>query len=1078
MVYRNEDLMGLIDVVDCDLLYEEEDNEVTETKIPVPVSEELEQRAMDAFYTSMANFGEIRPGFMVKQSGASWEELKLALAGKVMWQDPEIYDQEQDDQAGWLNEGQYARGVYYRLRKSAEELNEKYDGRFETNLQLLERRKPEQLKPSRFILGDNRIPLYFFSRFICEYLGMTRRPKIRHSIGTIITEKESDLTFDRKKNEQEHGTKKVSGYRIWQMTLNGELAEAHKMDPATGNYIPDREESVVVQELQQQMIRDFEHWVHADPDVLDRLTEALDEKFCYLEEQYDGSWLTFPDLNPDIVLRPHQRNAVARTIQSRSNLLYAHSVGAGKRFINIVACHELKRMGLSAKNLHVIPNNVLDGTVRDHGRLYPSDHILKISPVNFRPKNREEMLQKIREEDYTAIYMAKSCFDLLKNSPEYYKEKTHQEICRCRAALATATMDEEKTYLKRTLKQLSERYKKLLDRLVRKETECYEQLGITTLFVDECHNYKNITLRCNLSNIVGMHAKGSSCCDEFLEKANSTPRKIFSTGTPLMNSLADLYVLQKFLQPEALEFCKIGSFGEWVKTFGEYQVTYEPDVDGYHGRSMTRLSRFHDLPQLMAMFRSVCDFYEVDPEALNLPKAKSNTVVVPKTPELTAAMQELAQRVELLRSRQVKRDTDNLLKITVDGRKIALDPRLRNPNIQVDDEKTKTAVCANEVQKLYLDYPGTAQIVFCDFSVPKDSFNIYDELKTLLIRRGIPGEEIAFIHDGVTDEKREQLLQDLNDGRIRIMVGSTQKLGTGVNAQESLIAVHHLDVPWRPGDLVQREGRLIRQGNRNRNVFIFRYVTEGSFDAYIWQILENKQRFICDFVAGRLSRYHSEEDNIDEIVLSYAEIKALAIGNLLLKKRTELSNQLERTRILHRRRSRELSEYRNQVYILPDDVARYGHLASQTKRDLEHYRKQKQEMDQKERDMFGEELLLTLQENEMQEQERLFDWYQGFELILPANMKAGKAHVLLRRKNGGTYSAAMEETEAADCCFRLDYVLEHLSERMEEYRLKYETSVAEYERAKAELGKGNPYEVKVQEMQALLEKMDEELNAA
>lgn len=518
--------------------------------------------------------------------------------------------------------------------------------------------------------------------------------------------------------------------------------------------------------------------------------------------RYSGCFLDLPGLNTEhFTPYPHQKDAVTRIILDKDVLLN-HKVGTGKTNIIIMGIHERKRIGLSEKNLIVVPNNVLEAFERAHHLLYPQDNILVVHPEDFQPAYRQKLLTKIRDEDYVTVYMPFSSFGAISMSRQYKLDCQSELIRSYRAKAAIAPEQWERSRLETIVNQLSKKLAEMMTDLPYDEYLCFDELGITTLVVDEAHNFKNISLNSHTDGVVGMHVKGSKKCDEMYEKVqfvrNHDGGVIFSTGTPLTNSIADLFVMQSFLQPEQLELLHLNHFDEWISNFATRQTSFEVDVDSQNYRMRTRFSSFHNIPELISLVANICDFYNGDECQVDLPKSETYTdVIVPKSPEQDDYIKSLADRTEKIRQKLVRNAaTDNLLKITHDGRAAALDIRLADPESHPATESTKTCACAKNVYQLYQLYPNTAQLVFCDLGTPKRGFNIYDELKRLLVEMGIPKSEIAFVHDAGTDAKRRKLFEAVNHASVRVLIGSTSKLGTGVNVQKRLIGIHHLDIPY------------------------------------------------------------------------------------------------------------------------------------------------------------------------------------------------------------------------------------------------------------------------------------------
>ena len=668
--------------------------------------------------------------------------------------------------------------------------------------------------------------------------------------------------------------------------------------------------------------------------------------------------------------------------------------------------------------------------------------------------------------------MAFSSFDMIVMSKRYWIQKKQKRIAELRRAAITAHTKKESNMLTSEADYLA----KHLEEYVSKTPECnwptFDQLGIETLIVDEGHNYKNIKISSRTENITGFHGNGSKKCIEMYEKSQYVKRLILATGTPLTNSLADLFVFQKYLQPQELKYRKIDTLDTWVNTFAERETNYEVDVDARHLRLVTRFSKFHNLPELMAMFSMVCDFYQ-DKDKSELPLFGGYEEILVKQSEWQQMyVESLSARADAVHARTVSMKEDNLLKITTDGRLCALDIRLADKELydEMSADYTKIAACADKIIDIYRDNPGTSQIVFSDIGTPKDAFNVYDDLKRQLIRRGMPWTQIAFIHNAVTDKEKAELFSDINAGKISVIIGSTSKLGTGVNVQERLVALHHLDVPWRPADMIQREGRILRQGNTCKHVNIYHYVTEGTFDSFSWQLLEKKAKFLDSFLGG--VAIERDADELDNTVLRYSEIKALAIGNPLIKRRVEVANMLDRAKIAYRSRRRELMDIRVMLEKLPVHIKKLDDLISIAKKDMKIYEENKEHISNDERLSFGEELVEAMIGNFMQKNERFFDSYQGFDVFLPSDMKRECPYVLVKSANNGVYTVEIDQGKPAGCTRRIDYMLEHLADRISALRSSQKIAVKRMEDANLNIDKGNMYQEEVERLAAELVGID------
>ncbi len=1040
----------------------------------------------DALVMSMNRYGEVRVEYMAKLAGKDADTLMRELwEAHAVWPDPHGYDPDCAARTKWLTKNMYARGNIYGLLKEAKEMEKKYPGVFKENIRMLKAVLPESpdAEDIRISLGAMWVPPSYYVNFIRELLGTGENPEVVVSgyLGKwIIRCGDPDWIL----NRYAYGTRRMSAVEILEHTMNAQ--EIKVTDPvrncSTGKteYVVNHHDTLEAQEKQRAILKAFQEWLRKVPGRRVRLAELYSRRFGYRVQTYDGSWLRLEDAAEDISFYPYQKDAVARCIMS-GNTLLAHKVGSGKTYEMICSVHELHRMGLISKGMVVVPNNIFDAFVQDHRRLYPQDEILAVYPKSFTVAGRKEILDRIRRGGYVAVYMAYSSFDMLKMSRQYYLDLKQKEIFQCAEEIRKAHNRVEKNALEAKHGRLNKQYEKLREKLKDTDESCFDKLGIDLLILDECQNYKNVTVKGTAENIVGFHTTGSRKCDAMLEKVrfvqNSGGRIIFATGTPLTNSLTDLYVLQLYLQPEDLKSCGIEYFSEWITVFGEMDEAFEIDVDGQNFRVRSRYSRFHNLPELMALFSSVCDFYQVSDDN-RLPVFRGYTDVLIKRNELQRMfIEDIGRRTEEIHLGQADRKKDNLLLVTVDGRKCALDMRLVDPEFwEESEEESRIDACAAKVFENYVKYPGTSQIVFCDSSTPKKTFNIYDELKNVLVKKGAAPEDVVFIHEGTTEQKRRKLLEDMNSGKIRIMLGSTQKLGTGVNVQRNLLAVHHLDIPWRPSDVVQREGRLIRQGNQNPEVFIYRYITEGSFDSYSWQILENKQKFISSFLEGTMDEVHRSESDIADTVLSYAEAKALAIGNPLIRKRVEVSNHLERLRIAQKQRRRQLLELRSMESSLCEEIQKREETIRLTKKDLDFCLVHRERVPEEERTAFGEELLEALKDNDSRPSERFFAEYQGFKVLLPARMDPQRPHIILtRQKDGRNYTVQMGDARTAGVSRRIDYVLTHLPETLRRHEKKLRALRRQLLEVREELKKGNAYDAQTEAVMNELDAIDEEL---
>ena len=1039
--------------------------------------------AEEALLMSKERFQTIDFEYMKGLTGLTIDELIAELGGKHIWQNPAEFALTEDERDGWqLPEEYFYNKNIMMLLEEAKELNVVY-GRFDANIEQLEKMLPKKksIDHVRFLPGNSVLTGEIHGRYIQDRKKLSVIPKVVNMGHKWLIHKPDVKKYANFKSPFE--TDFMDFYAMMGHLMNGTLFDAI-VNSKTMEKISSserKERILVIQEKAFLLQEDFNNWIHSIPDIREEVEELYYRKYCFVQPEYDTSILKLKDLNPQIVPYAHQKVGILKGLTNK-NLLLNHSTGAGKTLTMVILAYEAKKMGLTSKTLIVAPPESFYEFVDTFKRAYPNAKVLAIRPKSdFTKAKQRETLRKIKDGDYTAIIMQDSSFNEIDMSREYYLKKKEKEIRTCRREIVSAGKGTpEERVLKRKLKHLEDQLEKLQLTITSSVTECFEDLGITMLMVDECHNYKNITLDSNI-NVAGTAKKGSLKSDSLLEKVHHVQKEkgkvIFATGTPLVNSLADLYTLQKYLQPNELEFCGISKFALWVNSFAQCETTFDLDIM-LNPRFITRFTSFYNLTELRSLFGKVCDTYYANKEELNLPNFQGHTnIVVEKSQEQSDYDKEILKRWEAIHLKLVGKREDNPLLLTMDARNASTDIRLVKDGLDDKVTYSKASVCADKMVELYKKHPGTTQIAFCDCSTPKSTFNIYDELRKQLELRGIPADEIAYIHDGSTEAKRKKLLADFNAGKIRFMIGSTKKLGTGVNVQENLVAVHHIDVPWRPADFTQREGRIIRQGNKNEQVYVFRYITKNSFDAYMWQLIESKQKFIDCFLAGELDPETYDVSDISDIILSYAEAKALAIGNPLIKQRVETSNEIEKLRILQRKRRRELTEFEEALEEIPEKGAKLKRLIEQGKEDIRHYKQNKESLGQEEREAFGAELLEELQRNTLQPKERVFDSYQGFDVVLPKNMSQERPYVILKRKNGGSYYIKMDGDKALGCSKRLDYFLEHLPQRSQEQKEELLALKRNFAQAKAEISKGNPYDQELLDAIERLNAIDKQLNA-
>jgi len=757
------------------------------------------------------------------------------------------------------------------------------------------------------------------------------------------------------------------------------------------------------------MIAEFKDWVWKDEARKRRLQGAYNRRYGNIRKRnFDGSFFEFPGMNPEIELRPHQKNSVARIIFS-DNTLLAHDVGAGKTYTMIAAGMELKRLGKSQKNMYVIPNNIMPQWRKMFLEMYPHANILIVDRRNFNSKKRADTLNRIITEDFDAILITYSCFDMLSLSKKYYVEfyeKRLQMLTKAKEKFSSESVIEAKR--RAAMKALE----KLQEDMTENVCEIpFDELGVSTLFIDEAHNYKNVTLNTGISRIRGVSNTGSKKCDAMMDKVHCVQRQngggrvVMATGTPITNSITDLFIMQKYLQDGELEFLGIQNFDSWVAMFGKKVSEFEIDVDTNSYHLATRFAKFCNVPELTAILSSVSDFYHVD-DSMGLPSFEGySDSMAPGSEDFKDYLRDISNRADDVRQKRVDRKVDNLLKITTDGRKAALDMRLIDMVYGLDAD-SKVYRCAENIMNVYESTRDKQliQMVFCDSSTPKQSFNLYDELKNILVAMGMPAHRIAFIHEADSEDKKNMMFHDLRKGNVSVVIGSTFKMGLGVNVQEKLCALHHLDVPWRPADMVQREGRILRQGNLCDSVRIYRYITKGSFDAYSWQLLEKKQRFISQILSGAVCE--REGDDVDKTVLNYAEVKALSVGNPLIKRKVEIANEIDKLRILQRDYIVSRQRMEQELSALPGKIEKQKGYIADTEADIKYYRENKfdyKKLEYEQQRAIRDTIFTAVKTNVNKPFETKVLTYQGFDVVVPARMVP---------KTPSTRKAEEEGTEA------------------------------------------------------------------
>lgn len=800
------------------------------------------------------------------------------------------------------------------------------DDSYKDNVIALEAVQPKDLEAGEVNvrLGATWIKPEYIKRFIIEVLkpAIYNYPNIEVHYNKITTKwtilgKGADLNT---LSTEVYGTKYISAYYLLEKALN--LKTDIKIYE---NKVINEQKTIVARKKQEKLCEKFQEWIFSDPQRRRDVMRTYNDTFNSIRNrEYDGSHLNFPGINPEIKLRPHQVNAVARTIYGGNSLL-AHVVGAGKTFEMVASAMEAKHIGLCNKSLFVVPNNIVGQLGADFMRLYPTANILVATKADFEKNKRKEFCSRIATGDYDAVIIAHSQFEKIPVSKQRkiaFLENEKSEILEAiREAKSLRgerlTVKQLVSAQKRIDKQLSDLYD--LDEK-KDDVVTFEQLGVDRLYVDEAHKFKNLQIRTKMTNVAGITSSSAEKSADLLMKCRYideiTHNKgiVFATGTPVSNSMSELYTMQRYLQNDTLKKLGFSSFDAWASTFGNTVTALELAPEGKGFREKTRFSKFYNLPELMSIYREVADIQTADMIKLPVPEYNIETVVAKPSQQQRAYVENCAERADRVRNRMVDPTEDNMLKITTDGRKLAVDQRLVDPTLP-DYAGSKVNLCVDRVYNIWLDSYDrkSTQIVFCDLSTPgNNKFNVYDDIKNKLIAKGIPANEIAFIHNCKTDTQKETLFKNVRTGNVRILLGSTEKMGAGTNVQDKLIALHDLDCPWRPSDLEQRMGRIVRQGNENKKVNIYRYITEGTFDAYSYQIIENKQKFIAQIMSSKTPVREAED--IDQSALNYAEIKMLATGNPLIKERMELDIKLTRLKVLK-------ADFLNAKYRIEDNIS-------------------------------------------------------------------------------------------------------------------------------------------------------------
>ena len=1054
--------------------------------------------ANDALIVSLSEKARVDMTFMQKLCNMDMDKMLKDLEGEI-FNVPEYGEPNH-----WVTADEYLSGNVREKLKIAEHFAET-DERFNVNVKYLKEVQPKDLSASEISvrLGSTWIPPEDIKVFI-EYL-LNPSNYACQNINVHYNEATSEWWIEGKnydkyniKATNTYGTGRASAYKIIEDSLNLKDTRIYDYyEDENGKKVAElnKKETAIAQAKQEQIKLAFEEWIWKDPERRERLTKVYNERFNSIRpREYDGSHISFDGMNPEITLRKHQVNAIARILYG-GNTLLAHEVGAGKTFEMVAAAMESKRLGLCNKSLFVVPNHIVEQFGQEFLQLYPSANVLVTTKKDFETANRKKFCSRIATGDYDAIIISHSQFEKIPMSVERQVTIIQKQIEDITLGIQDLKNNNGERFsikqMEKTRKSLEARLAKLNDTSRKDDVVTFEELGVDRIFVDEAHYYKNLFLYTKMRNVGGIaQTEAQKSSDLFmkcryLDELTGGKGVIFATGTPISNSMVELYTMQRYLQYGELEKRHLQQFDAWASTFGETVTAIELSPEGTGYRAKTRFAKFFNLPELMALFKEVADIQTSEMLNLPVPKANYHNVVIEPSEIQKELVKDLSERAEKIRNRMVDSSVDNMLKITNDGRKLALDQRLTNDMLE-DFEHSKVATCADNIYSIWdkTSEDKSAQLVFCDLSTPHNDgkFNVYDDLKTKLIDRGIPEEEIAFIHDANTDARKQELFNKVRRGQVRVLIGSTQKMGAGTNCQDRLIALHDLDCPWRPSDLIQRSGRIIRQGNKNPEVDIYRYVTEGTFDAYLYQLVENKQRFISQIMTSKTPVRFAED--IDETALSYAEIKALAAGNPDIIEKTELDTQVAKLKLLKQNYLSEKYALEDKVIkYYPNEIKRLENRIEDMKEDIEVFNNNNtpdnsfEKMNIKgtdftERKEAGEKIIEICKSMTNPEPLEIGE-YKGFKIILSFDTMDRKFYASM--KNNLSYKTELGSDPSGNIT-RIDNVLNGIETRLSSIENNLEDTKKNYESAKKEIEKPFPQEEELKTKSKRLDELNIKLN--
>ena len=1059
----------------------------------------------EALAVSIGEHGRVDLPYMAELLGSpgDYERITTELQG-VIFKDPSADADEPE--AGWQTADEYLSGnVRNKLRMA--QLAAESHPEFKINVEALTKAQPKDLEASEI---DIRLGATWLNPAIVQQFMMeTFQPPYRIRYNNLIQVRYSPFTSEWRignksaagmydiMSTETYGTHRANAYKILEDTLNLRDCRIYDTIEEDGKErrVLNQKETMLAQQKQQAIKDTFAGWVWQDPQRRNLLVKQYNELFNSTRpREYDGSHIHFVGMNPEINLREHQRNAVAHVLYG-GNTLLAHEVGAGKSFEMAASAMESKRLGLCQKSLFVVPNHLTEQWASEFLRLYPNAKLLVTSKKDFEPANRKRFCARIATGDYDAVIIGHSQFEKIPLSAERQARIIEDQIEEIEKAIAEAKEQSGEHFtvkqMEKTRKTLEVKLKKLQSTDRKDDVVTFEQLGVDRLFVDESQNYKNLYLYTKMRNVAGLSTSEAQKSSDmfgkcrYLDEVTGGRGVIFATGTPISNSMTEMYTLMRYLQYSTLQQKQLTHFDAWASTFGETTTAIELAPEGTGYRARTRFAKFFNLPELMNMFKEAADIKTSDQLHLPVPEAKFETVVVKPSEIQQDMVKSLSERAAEVHSGAVDPSVDNMLKITSDGRKIGLDQRLMNP-LTPDDPDSKLNACVDNVLRIWNETKedNLTQLIFCDMSTPKGdgSFNVYDDIRTKLLAAGVPESEVEFIHNADTEGKKADLFSKVRSGKVRVLLGSTAKMGAGTNVQTLLVAVHHLDVGWRPSDMTQRNGRIIRQGNKNKQVYVYNYVTEGTFDAYLWQTLENKQKFISQIMTSKSPMRSC--DDVDEQALSYAEVKALCAGDPRIREKMDLDVQVAKLKVLR-------SDYQNQKYRLedkllkhyPEEIQKAKNRIAALKNDAQIADAHPQDKENfcgmtikgmvfDEKKAAGERLMLACKEMPNADM-MLLGTYRGFELNIRFDSFKNEHQIVLRGEL--SYPVPLGDDPRGNIV-RLDNAIGNFADRIADAEAALDSLEQQKQAAEVEIAKPFAQEEELQTKSARLAELDALLN--